>query len=128
MPVKNPDLIPLFEEAKTLLAPYAEHFSVRTDEPGGYDLWSDKVVEINGRVKKDGVWFAGLMIQKHYVGFYYMPVYSIEEAKEFIGPDLMKLLKGKSCFYLKKLTPELREQIEVALAEGLRLYRVRGWV
>ncbi len=125
--VKNPDLIPLFKSAKKLLEPYAKRLSVRRDEPGYYDLWSDKEVEIAGRKRKD-VFFASLIIQKSYVGFYYMPVYTHQEAREFFGPELLALLKGKSCFYLKELTPEIRRQMTRALKEGFNLYKERGWV
>ena len=127
MTVKNPDLIPLFEEAKKLLEPYAQKLTVRRDEPGYYDLWSEKDVVIAGR-KRTEVYFAGLIIQKSYVGFYYMPVYTHDEAKEFFGPEMLRLLKGKSCFYLKELTPEIRAQMKDALTRGFALYKERGWV
>ncbi len=127
MPVKNPALVPLFEDAKQLLVPYAKHFSPRHDEPGYYDLWSEKDVVIDGR-KKKGVFFAGLIVQKSYVGFYYMPIHADASARDFFGPELLRLLKGKSCFYLKDLTPEVRKQMKRALAKGFELYRQRGWV
>lgn len=128
MPVKNPALLPLFADAKELLEPYAEHFTVRRDEPGYYDLWSEKDIVIEGRKRKE-VFFAGLIIQKSYVGFYYMPIYAdAERAREFFGPELLATLKGKSCFYLKELTREIRAQMTEALAKGLELYRSRGWV
>jgi len=41
---------------------------------------------------------------------------------------LLRLLKGKSCFHIKKLTPELLQQIAEALDQGYRLYQARGWV
>lgn len=126
MPVKNPDLIPLFEAAKELFEPYAEHLAVRRDEPGRYELWSEKDVVIAGRERTE-VFFASLVIQKSYVGFYCMPVYTHEEAKAFFGPELLALLKGKSCFYLKELTPEIRSQMRRALEEGYALYESRGW-
>ena len=128
MAVKNPELLPLFAEVKKLLEPYAAQFPARKDEPGGYELWSDTPVEVAGRLRKEGVFFAGALLQKSYVGFYYMPYYTHEEAAGAIGPDLMALLKGKSCFYIKKLTPQIAEQITAALDEGVRLYRERGWV
>lgn len=128
MVVKNPELLPLFADVKKLLEPYAAQFPARKDEPGGYELWSDTPVEVAGRSRKEGVFFAGVLLQKHYVGFYYMPYYTHEEAAAVVGPDLMKLLKGKSCFYIKKLTPQIAEQITAALDEGVRLYRERGWV
>jgi hypothetical protein len=127
VPVKNPDLLPLFEQAKTILLPYSAHFAVRRDEPGYFDLWSEKEVVIEGRKRKE-VFFAGLIIQKSYVGFYFMPVYTEAEAKQFFGAELLATLKGKSCFYIKKLTPEIERQMEDALAKGLELYRGKGWV
>lgn len=127
MPVKNPDLLPLFEEAKTLLEPYADRLTVRRDEPGYYDLWSEKDMIVNGRPRKE-LFFAGLIVQKAFVGFYYMPVYTDEEAKTFFGPELLATLKGKSCFRLKRMTPEIREQIVDALRRGYDLYASKGWV
>ncbi|MFZ1599593.1 MAG: hypothetical protein WAW26_27395, partial [Anaerolineae bacterium] len=74
------------------------------------------------------VFFAGLIIQKGYVGFYYMPVYAQTELKDVFAPELLGLLKGKSCFHIKRLTPELLAQIEAALRAGYEMYRERGWV
>lgn len=126
MPVKNPDLIPLFEQVKALLKPYEKHFDTRRDEAGYYDLWFEREVLVDGR-KRDSVFFASAIIQKSYVGFYFMPVYTHEEAAGLFGEELMATLKGKSCFYIKELTPVLRKQIKEALAIGLRLYRERDW-
>ena len=128
MAVKNPELLPLFAQAKRLLEPYAQTFAVRWDEPGRYELWSDKPVVIDGRTKKGGVFFAGLIVQKSYVGFYYMPTYADDQLREFFGPELLRLLKGKSCFYLKRLTPELEQQMADALRRGRDLYATRGWI
>lgn len=127
MPVKNADLLPLFDEMKQLVAPYAQHFTVRRDEPGYYDLWSEKDVVIAGRAKKE-IFFAGLIVQKAYVGFYFMPVYGDADLASLFGPELLATLKGKSCFYIKRLTPALREQVEAALRAGFDLYLARGWV
>lgn len=127
MTVKNEVLLPLFAALKELLAPYAKQLTARRDEPGYYDLWSEKAVIIDGR-KREGVYFAGSIIQKSYVGFYFMPVYADTGLKTIFGPELLATLKGKSCFHLKALTPELREQISSALAAGYRLYEERGWV
>ena len=44
------------------------------------------------------------------------------------GRELLATLKGKSCFHLKRMTPEIRAQIEAALAVGWRLYEERDWV
>lgn len=127
MTVKNEGLLPLFAEVKTLLEPYARRLTVRRDDPGYYDLWSEKDVVVAGRERKE-VYFAGLVVQKSHVGFYFMPVYAEQDPSSVFGPDLLATLRGKSCFHLKRLTPALRDQIEAALAAGWSLYEERGWV
>jgi hypothetical protein len=132
MTVKNPDLVPLFEQIKRLLTPYAAHFTSRRDEPGYYDLWSEKDLVIEGR-RRTEVFFAGLIVQKSYVGFYFMPVYADPgladaERSDVFGPELLATLKGKSCFHIKRLTSGLEAQIEAALRAGYDLYVARGWV
>jgi len=74
------------------------------------------------------VFFASIMIQSTYIGFYYMPIYTDVELKEVFKPELLKLLKGKSCFYIKDLSPEIISQIEKALEIGFKLYKKRGWI
>ncbi len=43
-------------------------------------------------------------------------------------PELLKLLKGKSCFYIRDLSPEIVSQVEEALEIGFNLYKKWGWV
>jgi hypothetical protein len=57
-----------------------------------------------------------------------MPVYTDPERKKLFKPELLSLLKGKSCFYVRRLDPELKRQIKAALADGYKLYKKRGWV
>lgn len=127
MDVKNEALLPLFEEVKQLLTPYAARLTARKDEPGHFDLWSEKEIVVDGRRRKE-VFFAGVIVQRSYVGFYFMPLYADDDLSLVFGRELLATLKGKSCFHLKRMTPELRTQIEDALAAGWRLYEERGWV
>jgi len=57
-----------------------------------------------------------------------MPVYAETDLKPVFAPELLKLLKGKSCFHIKKLTPALLDQIKSALQIGYQTYQNRGWV
>ena len=94
---------------------------------GKVGLISKKPVEILGR-KRDELWFAGAMVQKGYVGFYYMPVYEEPSLKKLIKPGLLKCLKGKSCFYIKKFDNEIFLQIKEALEIGYKEWHQRGWI
>ena len=44
-----------------------------------------------------------------------MPIYTDTKLQEVFKPELLKLLKGKSCFHIKKLDPTLKQQIIEAL-------------
>ena len=124
------DLRAIFDRLEASLRRYAPPFVVRSGGVAGKrdcQLWSEKAVEIEGR-KRDEIFFAGLIAQKGYVGFYFMPVYTHASQKEVFAPELLALLKGKSCFHVTRLDDRLVEQVEDALAAGFALYRGRGWV
>lgn len=126
MDVKNEGLLPLFVVVKQLLTPYAEQLTIHRDEPGYFDLWSEKDI-VDGRRRKE-VSFCSLIIQKSYVGFSFMLVCADGDLSQVFGRDLMATLKGRSCFHFKRGTPEVKAQIEDALAAGWRLYEEHGRV
>jgi hypothetical protein len=78
--------------------------------------------------KPVNVQMAAVILQKGYVGFYLMCIYMNGKAKKEISPTLLKLLKGKTCFHVKKLDDGLKRDIEAALVAGTKAYRERGWL
>ena len=60
--------------------------------------------------------------------FYFMPVYADPSLKSQLHPQLVKCLKGKSCFHIKKNDPELMEQVKEALKVGYESFKKKGWV
>lgn len=127
MPTDVKKLIKIFKRLKTILKKYEDPLKPKFDLDSKYDLWSFKNVEIAGRKRKE-VSFASIIIQSNYVGFYYMPIYTDTLFQEVFEPELLKLLKGKTCFHIKELTPELEKQIVKALDIGYDLYKKRGWI
>lgn len=121
------DLILIYNRLKKILMKYENPLKSKIDLDSKYDLWSFKDIEIEGRKRKE-VFFAGLIIQSKYVGFYYMPIYTDAEAKKFFKPELLKMLKGKSCFHFKWLDENLEKQFEDALKKGFALYKRKGWI
>ena len=116
----------IFEKVKSLLEKYSDRMKVTNDSDKRYDLYTHKQVEFMGKVR-DGVYFASVIIQKGFVGFYFMPVYTDEGAKAFFRPELFKLLKGKSCFHLKKYDDLIFKQIEDVVEKGYEMYVKKGW-
>jgi hypothetical protein len=117
----------IFQQLRKILKKYEPPFVAKSDYDSRYDLWSIKDVEIAGRKRKE-VFFAGLIIQSNYVGFYYMPAYTHAEIKKIFKKELLSTLKGKSCFHIKKLDKTLVAQIREALEAGYKLYKKNGWV
>lgn len=126
MAIKNSDLLPLFDDLKAMLAVHADRFDVLEPEAGRYELWSDVDIAPEGK-KTHRPFFAGLIIQKSYVGLYFMPLFSDPEIASRIGSELMATFKGRTGFHIGSLTPTLRSQIESALSVGLDLYESRKW-
>ena len=125
---KQKELISIFNKLKKILNKYEKGtIKSKWDLDSKYDLWSIKDLEIAGRKRKE-VYFAALITQSNYVGFYFMPVYVDTTMKDVFGPELLKLLKGKSCFHVKKLDKNLEKQIKDALDKGYKLYKKRGWI
>jgi len=114
----------IFGAIKELMKPYEKYFSPHHNEEKYYDLWYDNPVTVNGREYKE-FYFAGLIIQKNYVGFYFMPVYTTPDKAKIFKPELLQLLKGKSCFHIKKNDPQIMEQIKDALGNGIEVYKQR---
>ena len=121
------ELIKIFSRLKKLLKQYEKPLMPKFDLDSKYDLWSYKDMVTDGR-KRSEIYFAGLIIQSSYVGFYYMPVYTDTNLKNDIKPDLLKLIKGKSCFHIRNLDENLKIQIKDALETGYRLCQERGWI
>jgi frataxin-like iron-binding protein CyaY len=124
----QPELVPIFNKIAAVLRSHASGvLTIKGGEGGQIVLSSDKPVVIDGR-KKTELWLASALIQKGYVGFYYMPVYMSEVVRHRMGAELMKTLKGKACFHIKKDDPVVFEQIKEALRIGVEAYRTKGWL
>ncbi|UCD46002.1 MAG: DUF1801 domain-containing protein [Candidatus Bathyarchaeota archaeon] len=121
------ELVAVFIRLKEILKRYENALKPKFDLDSKYDLWSVKEIVIDGRKRKE-VYFAGIIIQSKWVGLYYMPIYVDTRLEEVFKPELLKLLKGKSCFRIKELDDELVAQIEEALEIGYQLYKQRGWI
>jgi len=126
-PMTQEKLVAIFNRLKKILKRYEDPLKPKLDLDSRYDLWSFKDIEIAGRKRKE-VYFAGLIIQSKWVGFYYMPIYTDTDLADVFKPELLNLLKGKSCFRIKELDEELEALIDDALKKGYELYKPRGWI
>jgi hypothetical protein len=125
----QPELVLIFEEIKKLLLPYVKgNIKLHGGDKGKIILVSEKKIEVAGKERNE-IWFASALVQKGYVGFYYMPIYTnSEQIKKIIQPQLLKCLNGKACFHIKKADEIILAQIKEALKIGYDCYKENGWV
>ena len=127
---KTTQLDSVFDDIKAILSKYAKPFTVRegaVKNKRDYHLIIQKPLVIDGR-KKDELWFASVIQQKHNVGFYFMPLYCCGQDGAKLSSELMAHLDGKCCFHMTALTPGLKKDIDAALKAGLAAYRSRKWL
>jgi hypothetical protein len=133
---KDDSLEIVFNELHRLLQAQIPPFKPGGDEQGMFrgkknlHLVVPKAVVVPGAYggKPTKLCMASLVLQKGYVGFYLMPIYMNATLKAKLSPALLKLLKGKTCFHVKKLDATLLADIAAALTLGTKCYRERGWV
>lgn len=125
----QPELVIIFEAIKKMVLPYEKKgaFKLHASTGGQFNLVSHQPVEIAGR-KREELWFVSALVQKGYVGFYFMPIYGDPSMRKLLSPEFMKCLKGKACFHIKKNDPSIMKEIEKAIKIGYAAYKKRGWV
>lgn len=90
-------------------------------------LFEGTIPAMQGKQKVDGYYFATVVPKPKDCRLYFFPIYT--HAAEFKpSSELSKMLKGKSCFHIKKLTPEIEEEIAKMVATGVELYKADGLI
>ena len=92
-----------------------------------YHLYGKDLVSVAGR-KPEQIYFAGTVLNKNFVSLYFMPMYCQPDKFQEMDPSLKKLVKGKSCFKIQELDPEIIDQFDQPLSLGRQLYQKGGWV
>ena len=115
------------DKLRAILSKYCPPLAAKVDTPRRYLLYSIIDLVIDGR-KRSEVYFAGTVIQKSFVGFYFMPVYGNPELIEALSPELRKCIKGKACLNIKKADQNLLKEIEKMTRDGFKIYKRNKWI
>ena len=76
---------------------------------------------MQGKQKVDGFYFGSVVPKPKDVRLCYFPIYT--HPTEFAPSDeLKRCLKGKSCFHIKIISPEMDKEITEMVAKGVSLY------
>lgn len=130
---KPSSLQSVFDSLRSLMTRHVPPFSAASGQirnKADFHLVVPKPVAIPGAYggKPYPIAMASIILQSGYVGFYYMPIYMEKGTRAKLSPALLKLLKGKSCFYVKSLDSSLESDIASALVFGESCFRAKGWL
>ncbi len=118
----------IFNRLKQVMEKLTPPFTAANSTKTKYELYSKrKDMDVMGK-KVNELYFSSIIIQKNFVGFYYFPLYVKPEIKNSLKPELLKLLKGKTCFHIMKPDGLIIEEIEKLLKSGLDYYKKMNWI
>ena len=108
-----PDLVPVHERLKAILAPYRDRLHVAADGPTGMTL------ELPAYRGEPWGFVAATRLGKRYVSYYLMGVYGDDSLAATISPELKRRMQGKSCFNFTKIDEDLFRELEALTAKSI---------
>ena len=115
------DIPEIRDTLQRLLKQQVPPLRIRTDSEENFEVAGTKET-MQGKQKVDGFYFASVVPKPKDVRFYFFPIYTHPDQFQ-LSDDLKKLLKGKSCFHVKHLTPELEKELRLHIEKGVDLYQ-----
>lgn len=119
----------LSEIQQTLKDLFSEHtppLQVRQDEEKGFEVAGTKEA-MQGKQKVSGYYFGSVVAKPKDIRLYFFPIYTDPDAFS-LSPDLKKMLKGKSCFHIKKLDDELISEIREMMGKAVGIYQEKDLI
>lgn len=118
----------VFNNLRAIVSEYEKGLRIVSDDCSRYEVEFDREFETKSLktgniIKKKGLYFTGLIIQKGYVGLYFMPIYSHKDQFQNLSPDFLKKLKGKSCFHIKTWDSETEIETRKLIKKGFSIYK-----
>ena len=83
---------------------------------------------MQGKQQVDGIYFASVVPKPQDIRLYFFPIYTHVAEFEGLSDALRKCLKGKSCFHIKQLSPDLETEIGAMVAKGVAIYARDGLI
>jgi hypothetical protein len=117
----------IYKEIVKILKLYKKGMRERTDGESKYELSGEKKIHVLNK-DIDGMYFASVVIQKNFVGFYFFPQYCNPKLISLMPENLKKCLKGKTCFHIKKKDAEIMKSIKSFAKIGYDSYKKMEWI
>lgn len=120
------EIAEIYQTLKQLLLEQVPPLQLKHKEDRTFEVTGTKPA-MQGRQKVDGFYFTSLSPKPKDIRFYFFPLYTDPDAFK-LSDDLKKMLKGKTCFHIKKLDNDLITEIRAMIAKGVEIYRKKDLV
>jgi len=101
---------------------------IRIEKPTQLEV-AGTIEAVQGKQKVDGFYFASVIPKPKDIRFYFFPIYTHAAHFEgLISEAIKKCLKGKSCFHIKSISPEMAIEIQAMIEKGVELYKKDGLI
>lgn len=121
------DLEEIRSTLKDILLEHKAVLRVTKDTDTAFEVTGTKET-MQGKKKVDGIYFASIVPKPKDVRFYFFPAYTHKEQIGDLPENLQKMLKGKSCFHIKKLDADAAKELKKLVAKSVKLYKKDGWL
>ena len=109
-----------------LLKDHLGQLKITADNETKFEV-TGTIEAMQGKKKVDGFYFATVVPKPKDVRFYFFPTYTHrDDLIDTFSDEMKKCLKGKSCFHVKSLSPELEEEFKGLIAKAIKLYQKDG--
>ncbi|MGB0175769.1 MAG: hypothetical protein ACPF9D_01300 [Owenweeksia sp.] len=114
------------ESLHELLKEQVPPLKIRNNSDKNFEVAGTKEA-MQGKQKVNGFYFASVVPKPKDVRLYFFPIYTHSD-KFSPSDELKKFLKGKSCFHIKYLSPELEAELKKIISKGVQLYQQDGLI
>lgn len=119
----------VFEKIKSVLQKQCPPMVISKDDENNFELIGNKPVPY-GSTKKivPGMFFVSIILNKTMVSFHFFPMYLNKEIYEPLVPNMIKLLKGKTCFNIKDDKEINEKELNALLSKGIDVWKKMGYL
>jgi len=121
------DINEIRETLVSILKKHVGDLRITSDTYDKFEVTGTKEA-MQGKKKVDGFYFSTVVPKPKDVRFYFFPTYTHKEALGELEENLKKALKGKSCFHVKYMDDDLKNNLEDLVDRAIKLYKKDGLV
>ena len=119
----------IFENIKSVLQKQSPPMVVSKNTKDCFELIGNKAVPYGSKkVMAPGMYFSSVVVRKDMISFHFFPIYMNREIFESLIPNMIKLLKGKSCFNFKKPEQVNEKELSALLKKGIEAWTKLGYM